>query len=69
MSAPQQGRQSPDPKNQSGKQGGDPTASNPNKQGQASHDTEPEEKSNDSLKDLESNPKHTMEEHAKEKTK
>lgn len=69
MSAPQQGRQSPEPEQQSGKQVNSPPASNPNNQGQANYDAEPAEKSKDQLKNLDSNPKHILEEQAKEKTK
>ncbi|KAK3050796.1 hypothetical protein LTR09_007872 [Extremus antarcticus] len=66
MSA-QQGRQSPDPENQTGKQQQAPPASDPNKQGQ-----EPEggaaDSSKDDLKNLESNPTHILQKEAEKKT-
>lgn len=66
MSAPNAGRQSPEPKHQAGSQGNDPIAGNPNQQGAKS---DSQESSNDTLKGLESNPKHILEDASKEKTK
>ncbi|KAK5169547.1 uncharacterized protein LTR77_005523 [Saxophila tyrrhenica] len=67
MSAPQQGRQSPDPERQTGKQQQAPPATDPNKQGQepsgGAADT-----SKDALKNLESNPEHVLKEEAEKKT-
>lgn len=66
MSAPNQGRQSPEPERQSDSQQA-PMAGNPNDQGQAKSAEEPKESSNEMLKNLESNPKHTLEDAAAEK--
>ncbi|KAK3063724.1 hypothetical protein LTS18_013281 [Coniosporium uncinatum] len=67
MSAPQEGRQSPDPENQPGAQQQDTPASNVNEQGQ-----QPEEGTKDAnaeqLKALESNPTHILQKSAEEKT-
>lgn len=60
MSAPNAGRQSPDPETQTGKQQQAPPASDPNKQGQAPSDDHPADASKDQLKGLESNPKHAL---------
>jgi hypothetical protein len=57
MSAPNQGRQSPEPERQSGAQAGT-TSDNPNDQGAG------EEQSKESLKNLESNPKGPLEDKA-----
>lgn len=62
----QQGRQSPDPEKQTGRQV-DAPASNPNDQGQAPHDDHPKDASKESLKGLESNPKHVLTEEADQK--
>ena len=67
MSAPNAGRQSPDPETQTGSQKA-PPASDPNEQGQADHDSEPAEQSKDKLKDLESNPEHILAGEAEKKT-
>lgn len=64
MSAPHQGRQSPDPEHQSGAQGKDPIASDPNKQGAAPEGGDAAETSKDQLKGLESNPKGPLEDAA-----
>jgi hypothetical protein len=68
MSAPNAGRQSPDPERQANKQIHDPPASDVNKQGQ-----NPGEKAADASKDqlsnLASNPKGPLEDAAAEKTK
>lgn len=63
MSAPEQGRQSPEPEKQSDSQQ-QPIAADPNKGGIG---VGVDDRSNDTSK-LESNPKHPLEEHAKEKT-
>jgi len=67
MSAPQQGRQSPDPERQSGAQQQDMPASNVNDQGAA-----PKEGTKDAnieqLKGLESNPTHPLQKPAEDKT-
>lgn len=67
MSAPNAGRQSPDPENQSGKQQAEPTSGNPNQQG-----AEPSEgskgASDNQLNNLESNPAGPLDQAAKDKT-
>jgi hypothetical protein len=63
MSAPNQGRQSPEPERQSGAQAGS-TASNPNDQGVAGSAEESKDQSKDTLKNLESNPKGPLEDKA-----
>lgn len=63
MSAPNEGRQSPDPERQSGAQIHDPVASKPNEQ----TDSKGSNNSKEELKNLESNPKHILEDHAKTK--
>lgn len=63
MSAPNQGRQSPDPERQTGSQIHDAPGSNPNDQGAGKG----QDSAKDSLKDLESNPKHILEDAAKAK--
>lgn len=65
MSAPNQGRQSPDPERQSGAQAGS-TANNPNDQGVASSAEQTKEQSQDQLKNLSSNPKGPLEDKAAE---
>lgn len=62
MSAPNQGRQSPDPKDQSGKQGANPPAANPNQQGGEPQDSNAADVSKDQLKGLESNPTNKLDE-------
>lgn len=66
MSAPNQGRQSPDPERQPGKQLQEPPALRPNEQG-----AEPEGGAKDTSKDqlggLSSNPAHPLEKAAQEK--
>jgi len=62
MSAPNQGRQSPEPERQSGIQQQDPQA-NPNDQG-ATKQHDPAE----TLKGLSSNPEHVLAKSAEEKT-
>lgn len=66
MSAPNAGRQSPDPERQSHSQ--QSTATKPNDQGQADSNEQPAEQSKDKLKDLESNPKHVLAEEAEKKS-
>ncbi|QIW95107.1 hypothetical protein AMS68_000625 [Peltaster fructicola] len=66
MSAPNAGRQSPEPERQAGSQGNDPLASNVNDQGGESKSNEA---SSDTLKNLESNPKHILDDASKEKNK
>ena len=63
MSAPNQGRQSPEPERQSGAQTGS-TASNPNEQGVAGNSSETKDSSESSLKNLSSNPKGPMDDKA-----
>lgn len=63
MSAPNQGRQSPEPERQSGAQTGS-TSNNPNDQGVAGSAEETKSSSEDSLKNLSSNPKGPLEDHA-----
>ncbi len=67
MSAPNEGRQSPEPEQQSDKQVNMP-ASNPNKQGQAPHEDHPADASADKLKNLEINPKHILDDKAEGKS-
>ncbi|GAM88065.1 hypothetical protein ANO11243_060950 [Dothideomycetidae sp. 11243] len=68
MSAPNQGRQSPDPENQTGAQQQKPPASNPNEQGAAPSAEHGKERSDEQKDQLESNPKGPLEDAAKEKT-
>jgi len=68
MSAPNQGRQSPDPERQQGRQQQEPPALNPNDQGAAPSKDYAKEASNNQLGDLESNPEHPLKKHAEEKT-
>lgn len=63
MSAPQQGRQSPEPENQSDAQKGQ--QAQPNQQG---GDSKTKEKSDDQKAGLESNPTHILEQHSKDTT-
>lgn len=63
MSAPQQGRQSPEPETQSDAQKGQ--QAQPNQQG---GDSKTQEKSDDSKNSLPSNPTHILAEHSKETT-
>ncbi|KAI4930987.1 uncharacterized protein J4E92_004821 [Alternaria infectoria] len=66
MSAPNAGRQSPEPERQSGAQAGQ-TSDNVNSQGAGPK--EGAEKASDNTKDsLSSNPQHTLEKHAEETT-
>ncbi|KAK3705482.1 hypothetical protein LTR37_013299 [Vermiconidia calcicola] len=67
MSAPNEGRQSPDPENQTNRQQAS-TAGNPNEQGQASSNEAPADDSTSTLKGLESNPKHALQDAADAKT-
>ncbi|KAJ8607781.1 hypothetical protein MRB53_040077 [Persea americana] len=66
MSAPNQGRQSPDPEKQSDKQLHEPVSKNPNDQGAGSDSAQKE--SANTLKNLESNPKHPLDDAAAAKT-
>ncbi|KAK0252804.1 hypothetical protein LTR91_013357 [Friedmanniomyces endolithicus] len=68
MSAPNAGRQSPDPERAQGKQQSDTPASDVNDQGQAASKDAPAEESKETLKNLPSNPKPILEDAAKEKT-
>jgi len=68
MSAPNAGRQSPDPERQQGKQQAEPPATNPNEQGQAKSNEAPAEESKNTLSNLESNPKGPLEDAAASKT-
>jgi hypothetical protein len=63
MSAPNAGRQSPEPEQQSGAQTGATTES-----GQIDESSHKDEGKDDQTSGLESNPKHPLEEAAKEKT-
>ena len=63
MSAPNQGRQSPEPERQSGTQTG-ATSTNPNDQGVAGSASETKDSSESSLKNLSSNPKGPMDDKA-----
>ncbi|KAJ4313511.1 hypothetical protein N0V94_006897 [Neodidymelliopsis sp. IMI 364377] len=64
MSAPQQGRQSPEPERQSDAQTG-AQAGNPNQQG---GDSKTKEASEDQKSGLSSNPTHPLEKHSEETT-
>ncbi|TIA26103.1 hypothetical protein D6C81_01054 [Aureobasidium pullulans] len=67
MSAPNAGRQSPEPENQSSKQQAAPTAGNPNQQG--AEPNEGSKQASDNQKDgLSSNPTGPLDQAAKEKT-
>ncbi|KAM0719272.1 hypothetical protein Q7P37_005177 [Cladosporium fusiforme] len=65
MSAPNQGRQSPDPERQTGAQTGS-VANNPNDQGVASSANQTKDDSENQLKNLSSNPKGPLEDKAAE---
>lgn len=65
MSAPNQGRQSPDPARQSGAQAGS-TVNNPNDQGVAGSADQTKKDSENQLKNLSSNPKGPLEDKAAE---
>ena len=65
MSAPNAGRQSPEPQNQSGRQQGEPPAHNPNQQGA---DSATKEASDNQKSNLSSNPGGPLDQAAKEKT-
>ncbi|CAK3822879.1 Hypothetical predicted protein [Lecanosticta acicola] len=67
MSAPNQGRQSPEPERQADSQLHQPTASNPNEQGVAPGDKAAEQ-SKDQLENLGSNPSGPLDEEAEKKT-
>lgn len=67
MSAPNAGRQSPEPQRQTGAQQKDAQAA-PNDQGGAPHGTNAGDASKDQLKGLESNPKGVLEDEAAKKT-
>ncbi|KAF1983638.1 hypothetical protein K402DRAFT_396396 [Aulographum hederae CBS 113979] len=67
MSAPNPGRQSPDPAQQAESQGSAPVAA-PNDQGAAPSKDHAADASKDQLKDLASNPKHVLEEASEAKT-
>ncbi|KAK3109738.1 hypothetical protein LTR53_016673, partial [Teratosphaeriaceae sp. CCFEE 6253] len=67
MSAPNAGRQSPEPERQSAEQKEAP-ATDVNDQGQAASNEAPAEESKETLKNLESNPKPVLEEASKAKT-
>ncbi|KAF2244480.1 hypothetical protein BU26DRAFT_523128 [Trematosphaeria pertusa] len=68
MSAPNAGRQSPDPERQTGAQQQDPVASNVNEQGGAPSQGNAKEASDDQKASLSSNPTHPLEKFAEEKT-
>jgi hypothetical protein len=67
MSAPNAGRQSPEPENQSSKQQSAPTANNPNYQS-AGPEQGSQQASKDQLAGLESNPTGPLDQAAKDKT-
>ncbi|KAK3630313.1 hypothetical protein LTR22_021575 [Elasticomyces elasticus] len=67
MSAPNAGRQSPEPEKQSNAQTG-ATSTNVNDQGQAKSNDAPAEDSKNTLKNLESNPKGPLDDEAEKKT-
>jgi hypothetical protein len=67
MSAPNAGRQSPEPENQSNAQSGS-TTTNVNDQGGAPKEGNAQENSDDTKGALSSNPTHPLEKHAEEKT-
>jgi len=68
MSAPNAGRQSPEPSQQTGAQLQEPTAKNPNDQGAAPSEDYAGDASKEQLKGLESNPKGPLEDEAALKT-
>ncbi|PSN71869.1 hypothetical protein BS50DRAFT_484117 [Corynespora cassiicola Philippines] len=68
MSAPNAGRQSPDPERQSGAQQQDPVASKPNEQGGAPSLDHAKEASDDQKAALSSNPTHPLAKHSEETT-
>ncbi|KIW66319.1 hypothetical protein PV04_05655 [Phialophora macrospora] len=65
MSAPNAGRQSPDPEHQTGAQQGDTPAQGSGKFDNSQHKDEGKD---DQLGNLESNPKHILQDHAETKT-
>jgi len=67
MSAPQPGRQSPDPERQSDAQAGQ-TSDNVNKQGGAPSQDHAKEASDDFKDNLSSNPEHPLAQHAEDVT-
>jgi hypothetical protein len=67
MSAPQASRQSPEPEQQSNKQQAQPPASAPNDQNQAKSKDAPADDSSKTLENLESNPKHVLQDSADSK--
>ena len=67
MSAPNAGRQSPDPETQSGKQATEPLAA-PNEQGAAPSAEHAKDSSAATLDKLSSNPEHPLAKAAEEKT-
>lgn len=69
MSAPQQGRQSPDPERQGKSQVHEPPATNVNDQGQAPQGTKEAEGGKGQTESLASNPKQVLEDAAEQKTK
>ncbi|CAD0085096.1 unnamed protein product [Aureobasidium vineae] len=67
MSAPNAGRQSPEPEQQDAKQQSAPTSSNPNQQG-AEPEQGSQQASKDQLANLKSNPTGPLDQAAKDKT-
>jgi hypothetical protein len=67
MSAPNAGRQSPEPEQQNAKQQSAPTANNPNDQGAGPQEGS-QQASKDQLAGLESNPTGPLDQAAKDKT-
>ncbi|KAH7139231.1 hypothetical protein B0J11DRAFT_516377 [Dendryphion nanum] len=68
MSAPNAGRQSPDPENQSGDQQQAPTASNPNDQGADPSQGSAKDASEEQKSGLSSNPTPALAKHSEETT-
>jgi len=68
MSAPNEGRQSPDPERQHGRQQQDPPASSLSDLSAASNSDKAKDVSKGQLANLESNPEHPLKKYAEEKT-
>jgi hypothetical protein len=68
MSAPNPGRQSPSPENQTGAQQKDTPGSNVNEQGGAPAQGNAQQNSDDTKSKLESNPTHILNKHAEDVT-
>lgn len=68
MSAPNAGRQSPEPSRQTGAQQSDPTSTKANQQGGAPTDHSAQDESNETKSKLSSNPTHPLAKASEEKT-